>query len=81
MYDNIEWLKTMFGQSHMQHIPLVESFNCKWCYFKHGQFYYNPKQAAIAKPLEFKLFALDICYNSWEQIKVGPCNIKKQSKG
>ena len=62
MYDNIEWLKTMFGQSHMQHIPLVESFNCKWCYFKHGQFYYNPKQAAIANPLEFKIHVLASLY-------------------
>ena len=64
MNDNITWLKTLFAQPYLAHIQLAESNSCKWFYCKHGnKAGYNPKQAAIANPLEFKMFVLANMYN------------------
>ena len=62
MNDNITWLKSLFAQPHLAHIQLSESLSCKWFYVKHGKAGFNPKQAAIANPLEFKIHVLASLY-------------------
>lgn len=69
MDSNTEWLKTIFAQPTMSHIELEESFNCKWFYVKHGRAFYNPKQAAIAHPLEFKYHCLGVLYEHMKELK------------
>ena len=66
---NIEWLKDIFSQAHLTHVPLEESQVVRWFYIKHGRAYFNPRQAAIAAPLEFMLEVLEIMYNNLGQLK------------
>lgn len=69
MLKNNEWIRDVFSRPHMKHIPLLESYNCKWFYIKYGRAFFNPKQAAVANPLEFKLFVLGVCYNQRNELR------------
>ena len=80
MDTNTSWLKEKFALPHLAHIELEESFVCKWFYVKHGRAFYNPKQAPLAKPMEFKLFVLEILYNHMRELR-NPIAIPQAANG
>ena len=67
--DNIQWLRDMFAMPHLAHIPLGESYSCKWFYIKHGKAWFNPKQVAIANGAEFRQFVLAEMFTHMGELK------------